>query len=92
MSTQDAYLSVVGDSPVDVLHPLTTHGTEAYLQFLGDHITAEAQPAAHLHQHVIITRQRLQDLVRERANKGRDDSVIHKMPLKSPPEQLMECK
>lgn len=70
---QDSYLSVVGDSPVDVLHPLTTHGTEAYLQLLRDHITAETQPAAHLHQRVIITRQCLQDLVRQRANKGRDD-------------------
>lgn len=72
-AAQDCYLSVVGDTPVDVLHPLTAHGTEADLQLLGDHIAAETQPAAHLHQSVIITRQRLQDLVRERANKGRDD-------------------
>lgn len=61
------YLSVVGDSPVDVLHPLTTHGTEAYLQLLWDYITAGTQPATHLHERVIITRQRLQYLVRERA-------------------------
>lgn len=67
------YLSVVGDTPVDVLHPLTTHGAEAYLQLLWDHITAGTQPSTHLHQRVIITRQRLQDLVRERENKGRDD-------------------
>ncbi len=77
-AAQDANLSVVGDTPVDVLHPLATHGAEAYLQLLRDHITAETQPAAHLHQRVVITRQRLQDLVRERANKGRDDSLIRK--------------
>ncbi len=72
-AAHDSYLSVVGDTPVDVLHPLAAHGTEAYLQLLGDHIAAETQPAAHLDQRVIIPRQRLQDLVRERANKGRDD-------------------
>lgn len=58
------YLPVVGDTPVDVLHPLGTHGAEAYLQSLWDHVTAGTQPAAHLHQCVVITRQRLQDLVR----------------------------
>ena len=72
------YLSVVGDSPVDVLHPLTAHGTEADLQLLWDHIAAGAQPATHLHQRVIITRQRLQDLGRERANKGGADKLICK--------------
>lgn len=44
------HLSVVGDAPVNVLHPLAAHGFEVYLQLLGDHVTAQTQPAAHLHQ------------------------------------------
>lgn len=40
-AAQDSYLSVVGDTPINVLHPFATHGTEAYLQLLRDHITAE---------------------------------------------------
>ena len=44
------HLSVVGDAPVDVLHPLTAHGFEVDLQLLGDHVAAQTQPAAHLHQ------------------------------------------
>lgn len=66
----DNYLSVVGDSPVDVLHLLATNGTESNLQLLGDHITAETQPATHLHKRVVVTCQRLQDLVRGKQMQG----------------------
>lgn len=61
-----SYLSVVGNAAVNVLHPLVTHGTEASLQLLRDHITAGAQPAAHLHQRVVILSQCFQDLLKVR--------------------------
>lgn len=64
------YLSVVGDSPVDVLHLLTTNGTESYLQLLRDHVTAETQPATHLYKRVVVTCQCLQDLVRGKQMQG----------------------
>lgn len=72
-AAQGGYLSIVGDAPVDVLEPLATHGTEAHLQLLGDHIAAQTQPATHLHQHVVIMRQCLQDLVKDRSKKCKVD-------------------
>jgi len=74
----ESYLSVVGDAPADVLHPLAVHGAEAYLQLLRDNITTGTQPATHLHQHLVISHQCIQDLVTERANKDREDKVICK--------------
>lgn len=69
----NSYLSVVSDASINVLCPLTMHGTEAHPQLLWDQITAGNQPSTHLHQRIIITRQYLQDLISERVNKVRVD-------------------
>ena len=57
-----AHLPVVGEPAVDVLQPLATQRGEPRPQLLRDDVTAGAQPAAHLHQRVVVARQSLQDL------------------------------